>query len=356
MKYYSTNSYYGIRGIALQWFKTYLSSRQQYVSISGFNSALAFIKHGVPQGSVLGPLLFLLYINDLNLAIKTETYHFADNTYLLHFSNSIKSLNRKVNIDLKNLNLWLAANKISLNTDKTEFIIFKHKSSKPYLDLKLKICRRRLQPSKFIKYHGIYIDENLCWNKYLTELSKILWRANGALLKIRHFIPTSLLISIYYANFSSHLQYGCQIWGQRDTYITKWILTLQKSAIRIISFSHQLSPSGPLFTKLKILPIFDLVNYLNTMFVHSFLNNKLPAQLHNTFSFSRLAHKYNTRGSSIGILMQDVVNTNNFGIWCAKFQCIKCWNFFQRHYYDTDLTPLSTYKIKQFLLGYFHDT
>ena len=81
---------------------------------------------GVPRGSVLGPLLFLLYINDLNLAIKyCKVYHFADDTNLLYTNNSIKKLNKMLNKDLKNLTNWLNANKISLNVNKTEIILFK---------------------------------------------------------------------------------------------------------------------------------------------------------------------------------------------------------------------------------------
>jgi len=122
--------YYGIRGIALQWFKSYLTNRKQFVCINGNNSNHSGIEIGVPQGSVLGPLLFLIYINDLNKAIKfCKVHHFADDTNLLHVNRSIKSLNKYVNYDLKNLTTWLNANKISLNVSKTELIIFKPKNN-----------------------------------------------------------------------------------------------------------------------------------------------------------------------------------------------------------------------------------
>ena len=111
--------YYGIRGISNNWFKSYLSNRKQFVSINGYDSGLAEIKCGVPQGSVLGPLLFLLYINDLNQAIKfCKVHHFADDTNLLYLGKSIKKLNKLVNYDLKNLLYWLNANKNSRNVKK----------------------------------------------------------------------------------------------------------------------------------------------------------------------------------------------------------------------------------------------
>ena len=118
-------NHYEIHGVSNDWFKSYLSNRHQYVSINGYQSGLAAINCGVPQGSVLGPLLFLLYTNDLNQAIKSyKVHHFADDTNLLFLCNSIKKLNKQVNADLKHLVNWLNANKISLNVKRTEMVIF----------------------------------------------------------------------------------------------------------------------------------------------------------------------------------------------------------------------------------------
>ena len=112
-------NHYGINGVSNDWFRSYLSDRQQYVSINGYDSGLTKLNCGVPQGSVLGPLLFLLYINDLNQAIKfCKVHHFADDTNLLYLGKSIKKLNKFVNIDPKNLVNWLNANKILLNVKK----------------------------------------------------------------------------------------------------------------------------------------------------------------------------------------------------------------------------------------------
>ena len=123
------------------------------------------IEHGVPQGSVLGPLLFLIYINDLHKAIvHGEVYHFADDTNLLHFSSSLISLRKTVNTSLKLLCKWLAANKISLNVDKTEIILFRHKSKLLHEIPKFKINGKRLVPSSNIKYLGVFIDEHLTWH------------------------------------------------------------------------------------------------------------------------------------------------------------------------------------------------
>ena len=123
--------------------------------MNGYESGLAAIDCGVSQGSLLGPLLFLLYINDLNQAIKfCKVHHFADDTNLLHLSNSIKKLNKLVNADLKHLLNWLNANKISRDVNKTEMVIFKSKQKKLEGDLKMKLCGKRLYPTESVKIPG----------------------------------------------------------------------------------------------------------------------------------------------------------------------------------------------------------
>ena len=126
-----------------------ISQIENYVSINGYDSNLADVKLDVPQGSVLGPLLFLIYINHLNQALKfCKIHHFADDANLIHFSKSVYRLNKYVNLDLKNLTYWLNANRISLNVKKTEFVVFKHQRKKLDSPIKIKLNRKRLYPSK----------------------------------------------------------------------------------------------------------------------------------------------------------------------------------------------------------------
>ena len=123
--------HYGIRGAPLAWFKSYLSMRNQFVNINNTHSKQHDISHGVPQGSVLGPLLFIIYINDLHQAIKfSKVHHFADDTNLLCIDKSMKKINMHINHDLQRLCHWLRANKLSLNADKTEIVIFRSKTNK----------------------------------------------------------------------------------------------------------------------------------------------------------------------------------------------------------------------------------
>ena len=153
---------YGVRGIANEWFALYLKSRKQFASIGGHVSSTQVIQAGVPQGSILGPLLFLLYMNDLNKSMKNlRVYYFTDDTNILVSNKSLKLLAKKMNQDLKNFIQWLKAKKLSLNIKKTEVTIFHPKNTKLGYGVKFKLIGRRLTPISTVKYLGILLDEHL---------------------------------------------------------------------------------------------------------------------------------------------------------------------------------------------------
>ena len=175
-----------------------MSNRNKYVSVNGFDSGLTAINCGIPQGSVLGPLLFSLSINDLNQAIKfCKVHHFADDTNLLCLAIL------KVN--------WLNANTSSLNKKKNEMVTFKSKFEG---DLKTKLCGKRLYPTESVKYLGVKIDSNFSWQYHGNDLSIKLNRANALLLKMRKFASLKTLLVIYFPIFDNYLFYCCLVLGQ----------------------------------------------------------------------------------------------------------------------------------------------
>ena len=317
--------HYGIRGISNEWFKSYLFDRKQFVSINGHVSNKGSVKYGVPQGSVLGPLLFLIYINDLNHAIKfCKVHHFADDTNLVHFSKSANKLNKYINADMKNLTNWLNANKISLNIKKTELVIFKHMNKKLECPIKIKLSRKRLYPSKSVKYLGLKIDENLDWKVQTHDIATKLNRANALLYKIRNYVSFNTLKTIYFAIFDSHINYANLIWGQNPNSKLR-VTTLQKKVLRIINNQPKNSHSGPLF-KQNILKFEDKILIGNIIFVSKSINNLLPPIFKNWFIFCSEIHNYNTVSSSTDKLFKPSYRTDSYGKNSVIISAINCWN------------------------------
>ena len=323
--------HYGVRGTPNNWFKSYLTDRKQYVALDNTNSDHASIKHGVPQGSVLGPLLFLVYINDLHTCINHSiTRHFADDTNLIHilnklFPNSVKKLNR----DLRCLNNWLLANKISLNSTKTELIYFR-KSGSMIPEKRIKLNGVKLIACSDVKYVGITLDEHLTFNPHRDILHSKLKRANNLLSISRHYVPRGILHQIYFGQFYSHLTYGCQIWGLNDNDNLK-ILTQQKKAVRKISFAHFEAHSDPLFKELNMLKLPDTIKLNNMLFVHNVLNNKAPKAFNNYFKFENL-HDHDTVRNPNSVYSTpkgslELPKTNLLvGKKGIKYVCANTWN------------------------------
>ena len=252
--------HYGIRGITSKWFETYLKDRQQFVSINGYSSECLSVPVGVPQGSVLGPLLFLLYINDLNRAIKhCKVHHFADDRNLLCTNNSIKKLNKFLNKDLKNLTNWLNANKITLNFDKTERILFKPIKKLLGCQLKLKLNGKRLYQTSSVKYLGIKIDQYLNWQDHINNIAIKLNKANAMLYKVRQFVDQINLISIYHAIFDSHRNYAPIVWGQIKSSVNR-VFIIQKKALRTVRFKGKFDHTTLLFSASNIIKLPDKIS------------------------------------------------------------------------------------------------
>ena len=347
-------NYYGIRGIGNTWFKSYLSNRIQCVSIQGFESDLRDIKHGVPQGSVLGPLLFLLYINDLHNSIKySSVFHFADDTNLLNINTSPKALQKQINLDLKFLYKWLLANKISLNCSKTELIFF-HKPGQHInnFNFKIKLNGHVLTITGHIKYLGIYLDSTLSGKYHCNILANKLKRANGILSKVRHYVPKEELKSIYHALFSSHMSYGCQVWGQGPGLHIERISKLQNRAMRIIHFKDRNTDPNPLYTSSGILKFQDFIKAQNCLFVHDYLSNSLPVCFNDYyFKLNYMYFNIQTRNSRLGCLFSPSKNTTRYGLCSITQKSIYSWNFVTKTI-KTDLSNFSRHKLKKVLNGF----
>ena len=197
-----------------------MCNRSQTLEINKQLSDAAPISNSVPQGSVLGPLLFLSYINDIHTSSNTfNFYFFADDTNILYVNKNLRSLEATVNSALKKLYLWLVSNKLTLNTKKTNFVIFHPYQKSVYYLPQLKIFDTdtnqyvSLEMKNYVKYLGILIDKNLLWKIHIDNVATKLSKTVGLITKLRHLVPQHTLLNIYRALILPYLSYGLIVLG-----------------------------------------------------------------------------------------------------------------------------------------------
>ena len=211
--------HYGVRGTAFDWFSSYLSNREQFVSVNGQVSEKLAMNSGVPQGSVLGPLLFLLYINNLPNASKIlSLYLFSDDTNIYFESSNLLHFQKTMNKHLRYVIKWLDVNKLASNLDKTNFVLFHSTQVSTTELIRLKFGKKQTHQEMYVNFLGVLLDEHFTWKYHITEVSRKLARVSGVFFKIRYFLPIGVLKSFYYAMFFAFLQYGIAVWGL--TYLT----------------------------------------------------------------------------------------------------------------------------------------
>jgi hypothetical protein len=293
--------HYGVRGIPLKLFMNYLTNRKQYVVYNNVSSGLSNICCGVPQGSILGPLLFILYVNDIsNSSNILHFILFADDTNLFCSDYNIKDLVSTVNCELSKLCEWFRTNRLSLNIKKTNYILFGSKR-KPGSSEDLKVCLDgaqivRVEHTKFL---GIFVDEKLNWQKHVTHVSQKISSSIGLLSRARKILPLYLLRVLYHAMVYPYLMYCNIVWGCASFQTLNSIIILQKRVIRIISGSPFRATTSPIFKRYKLLKFVDIRKVQAAMFMFRFKSGLLPEACQSYFCFSNPNRRYETRNVNL---------------------------------------------------------
>ena len=343
--------HYGIQGKLLNLIQSYLSDRYQYVSYGGKNSANIKVKLGVPQGSVLGPLLFLIFINDLtNITHLAKFVLFADDSNMFVSHADRYTLYNIANEALHNLFEYCSANKIIINYKKCCFIEFNTSKSTntntiPY---NLGILGNTFKKVTECKFLGVYINTSLDWASQLKHVRKQVAIATGALNSVKKLIPPKILRNIYFALVQPYLVYCLPIWGSNHSCKDfDGLFKAQKKAIRIISnqtfkIDYRFVNTKPLFAKQNILTIQNLYFYLLSTETYKILNNQSPQEIYSRFT---------TSPRSIRLIIPNY-NKATIAKKCISYTASKIMNYLLQNdiiYVGYTLSSFKT-KLKRFLM------
>lgn len=279
---------YGIRGTELAWFTSYLTNRKQAVEYDGVISEILYIVFGVPQGSILGPLLFLIFINDLPNMMRFMVNLYADDTSFQLSSNSIAELEQLANEYLKDAAKWFIQNNLTLHPMKTNFLVF-GKAGKNEKHLNLLLDGHALEQigtehsKKSAKFLGVLLDDNLNWIEHINMVANKLRKTLYTLNSIRDILPIKTKIQIYNSLFKPHIDYCLVIWG--NSLNIKPIELLQKRAIRTVFGKKRFAHAEPLLKRAKILNIKDSYTLACHAYMRKVAFREAPSSICSIFPF-----------------------------------------------------------------------
>ena len=319
-------NHYGIRGQAHNLLSSYLEDRKQYVTDNNITSTTEPIEYGVPQGSTLGPLLFLIYINDIVNSTSSLPRLFADDSCLNINADSLSSLELIINSELKKISDWVNANQLTINPTKSNVLLVPPKLNRASNNITVAINSTPIEVVKEAKYLGITIDNKLTFGSQIEYLESKLSRAVGIISKLKHFFPSSVLLKLYYALFHSNLLYGLLIWHNTYSTYTNKISRLQNKAIKMIANSKRTDKCAPIYEKLKILQLHDLHIYETATFMHKFHNNKLPVSFSQYFNRIAAIHSVHTRSNTSGLTYYIPQYKTTHLQRSLKYTGVKIWN------------------------------
>ena len=358
-------NFYGIRGISLELIKSYLSGRVQRTKFQSETSDECNVEYGVPQGSVLGPLLFLIYVNDI---VTTSTLGkfvlYADDTNIFVSGASEAEAYENAQIVLDNVYDYMFANQLHINVGKSCFMHFRHdysnkerltcaRTNRTYDDIfSLKLCGKKLKHVSEVKFLGVVIDENLNWEAHIEYLQKKLKLSIVMLKRIKKFIHENEYIKLYNTLFLPHLTYCISVWGGVSDYKLSKVFSLQKRCVRLLfgtslNFDHpefyqtcarareyaehqapknfELEHTKPLFTENNFLNLRNLYKYFSFLEIFKIMKFKSP------ISLSELLKPSKNYSKSLLLLPNVTLDKSKQSF---VFSACKTWNENSNHVFE----------------------
>ena len=289
--------HYGFRGHVNIFINSYLNERKQYASVNKKESNYQRINFGVPQGSILGPLFFIIYINDISSAITNFAGKlYADDTALILHHKNINILVNNAELALSNVSHWFKINKLSVSHGKSTFILFhdRRKSSCPELN-SLHVDNNYIPRSNEVKYIGLTLDENLNWDSHLKELRNSLTKYFSVFYHIRNFLNKRLVRTIYYSCIYSRIASSIEIYGACGATKLDKIQTLQNKLMKLLTKRDIQYSTNDLHTELNILKVTDIHRYKTLQFVYNCLTGNQISNFSNYFTIKE--HQFNLRNT-----------------------------------------------------------
>ena len=302
---------------------------------------------GVPQGSVLGPLLFLLYINDISkVSSKLFTVLFADDSNMFISGSDVHELIDTLNDELKKVVTWLNTNKLSLNVLKSHYMIFSTKNV--VCSNAVNISGHELEKVNFTKFLGVIIDTKLSWKFHINYIKGKVSKGVGILCKAKKILTCSSLTTLYYSFIYPYLSYCVEIWGCTYKTYLKPLFLIQKKVVRMITFSSFRQHTLPLFNKLQILNIYQLTSFKICIFMHKYENDALPLNFKHMFTRVNNVHSYNTRQTQH---FRIPIIRNNYVKHSLKYFAIKLYNHIIPHIEFTVSLSVFKKRVKVFIMS-----
>lgn len=335
----------GIDGPALSIFKSYLENRSQIVKIDNFMSSPQNISYGIPQGSILGPLLFLIYINNINkIGLTGHLTLYADDTCLFYFDKSIHDIINDAQKDLDIINEWLLHNLLTINTTKTSYIILAAKNKTIPQFEPLRINNKIIERSHQEKYLGLLIDDKLTWQPHIDHLKSKLTSTLGALRKISHCLPKTIKPIIYNSLVKSHLDYLIEIWGSAAPTNLSPLQRIQNKIIKVLFHYSYDTPTQQLYKKTKLFNIAQLYKYNTCLLIKKIISNKIKSNI-------QLNFKTNLHSSRRPNQIEITKSRTKFGTKTIQFEGAMMFNNLPNEIRTTKSVDSFKHKLKAHIIA-----